>query len=191
MQAKGRAGDGKDRGVPEGEAPENSDRIDPSSSAQGKLYNKLKAIEFEIHAVASTVDRAKNVKSSDDGAQEGSYRGNDGDEDPRNVFQASFGDSSLHHALASDRLRSLKETKAQLEKELVELGEGNPDKIIGDDRILRNLVKEKPRLKRKSKGVQQPSKKLEKRQKIVSFRDDDDFDAVLDSASNGFVETVC
>jgi len=185
MQAKGNARDGKD---PEGEVPENPE---PSSSAQEKLYNKLKAIQFEIDAVASTVEQAKDVKSVEDGAHEGSHGGNDADEDPRNVFQASFGDSSLHHALASDRLRSLRETQAQLEKELVELRGGNPNKSNGDYRLLRNLVKEKPRLKRKSKVVLQPSKNLEKRQKIVSFRDDDDFDAVLDGASNGFIETVC
>ncbi|KAK3407151.1 hypothetical protein EUGRSUZ_K03253 [Eucalyptus grandis] len=183
FEAKGNARDGKD---PEGEVPENPEL---SSSAQEKLYNKLKAIQFEIDAVASTVEQVKDVKSVEGGAHEGSHGGNDADEDPRNVFQASFGDSSLHHALASDRLRSLRETQAQLEKELVELREGNLNKSNDDYRLLRNLVKEKPRLKRKSKAVLQPSKNLEKRQKIVSFRDDDDFDAVLDGASNGFIET--
>ncbi|KAL3717305.1 hypothetical protein ACJRO7_008824 [Eucalyptus globulus] len=183
FEAKGNARDGKD---PEGEVPENPE---PCSSAQEKLYNKLKAIQFEIDAVASTVEQVKDVKSVEGGAHEGSHGGNDADEDPRNVFQASFGNSSLHHALASDRLRSLRETQAQLEKELVELREGNLNKSNDNYRLLRNLVKEKPRLKRKSKAVLQPSKNLEKRQKIVSFRDDDDFDAVLDGASNGFIET--
>ncbi|KAF8006362.1 hypothetical protein BT93_K0608 [Corymbia citriodora subsp. variegata] len=189
FEAEGNARDGKDGAVPEGEVPEIPDRIKPSSSAQEKLYHKLKAIDFEIDAVASTVEQTKDIESLEDGAHEGSHGGNDADEDPRNAFQASFGDSSLHHALASDRLRSLRETKAQLEKELVELQEGNTNKSNENDRLLRNLVKEKPRVKRKSKAVQQPSKNVDKRQKIVSFRDDDDFDAVLDAASNGFVET--
>ncbi|XP_004289961.1 PREDICTED: DNA excision repair protein ERCC-6-like [Fragaria vesca subsp. vesca] len=155
----------------EGEKPES---IDPSTA----LYNKLRAVEFEIDAVASTVEHEQGgVGDGDDGEEPG---------DKEDNVEAS---DSLQHALATDRLRSLKKTKAQLEKELSDLGKQRPSKRIEHDKVLLNIVKDKPAPKRKSKQVEKPGKKQEKRVKTVSFDEDDGFDAVLDAASTGFVET--
>ncbi|MCI31554.1 DNA repair and recombination protein RAD26, partial [Trifolium medium] len=53
-----------------------------------------------------------------------------------------------------------------------------------------SLVKEDRRPKKKLKDDKKLSKRPAKRFKTVSFDDDADFDAVLDAASAGFVETV-
>lgn len=156
---------------------EKSDSIDPLVASGVKLYNKLRAVEFEIDAVESTVEPEQA------GSEEGDRDGGDGAE-------AGNKEDNLQHALATDRLRSLKKTKAQLEKELSDLGKGRPYKGIARDKVLLDIVKDKPAPKRKSKQVQISRKKLEKRIKTVSFDEDDDFDAVLDAASAGFVETV-
>ncbi|PRQ25810.1 putative DNA helicase chromatin remodeling SNF2 family [Rosa chinensis] len=162
-----------------GEKPES---VDPSVASHAKLYNKLRAVEFEIDAVASTVEHEQG------GNEDGIRDGDDGEErgDKEDDVEAS---DNLQHALATDRLRSLKKTKAQLEKELSDLGKQRPSKGIELDRVLSNIVKEKPAPKRKLKQVQKSGKKQEKRVKTVSFDEDDDFDAVLDAASTGFVET--
>ncbi|KAM1987803.1 hypothetical protein ACFX15_035015 [Malus domestica] len=160
----------------EEERLEKSESIDPSVASGVKLYNKLRAVEFEIDAVESTVEPEQA------GSEEGDHDGGDGAE-------AGNKEDNLQHALATDRLRSLKKTKAQLEKELSDLGKGRPSKGIARDKVLLDIVKDKPAPKRKSKQVQISGKKLEKRIKTVSFDEDDDFDAVLDAASAGFVET--
>ncbi|KAF5482427.1 hypothetical protein F2P56_002999 [Juglans regia] len=178
---------GEGGGSTEEELPEKSASIDPSSTSQAKLYHKLRAVEFEIDAVASTVEQSNNVSSNDDNA----YDGNDGRElgNQEDGGQVSPNDLDLQHALATDRLRSLKKTKAQLEKKLSNLRKDNSSKGVEQDKALRNLVKEEPRHKRKLKDVKKPGKKVEKRQKIVKFEEDSGFDAILDAASAGFVET--
>lgn len=142
----------------------------------------MRVVEFEIDAVASAVKQTRSVAS--DGNDSGEL-GNQ--EDGGQVFP---NDINLQHALAADRLRSLKKTKAQLDKELLDLRKGNSSKGIERDKVLRDLVKEEPKRKRKLKEVQKSGKNVEKRQKIVSFEEDTGFDSILDAASAGFVETV-
>lgn len=175
------------------------------SSSEAKLYSRLRAIDFEIDAVASTVEHAVESVSGrekgDRGADDSSLQSTDGGrssgraddgskDDHSSVIQASFNDLTLHHALASDRLKSLKETRAQLEKELLDLKGKKVLNGVESDKVLRDLVKERPSLKRKNKEVDKAGKNLEKRKKAVSFQDDADFDAVLDAATTGLVETV-
>lgn len=156
--------------------------IDPSTASHAKLYNKLRAVEFEIDAVASTVELEQG--GNDDGVGDG----DNGAElvEKEDHVQAS---DNLQHALATDRLRSLKKTKARLEKDILDLGKQRPSKGIEHDKVLSNIVKEKPAPKRKLKQAQKPGKKQDKQVKTVSFDEDADFDAVLDAASTGFVET--
>lgn len=143
----------------------------------------MRAVEFEIDAVASTVELEQG--GNDDGVGDG----DNGAElvEKEDHVQAS---DNLQHALATDRLRSLKKTKARLEKDILDLGKQRPSKGIEHDKVLSNIVKEKPAPKRKLKQAQKPGKKQDKRVKTVSFDEDADFDAVLDAASTGFVETV-
>lgn len=169
-------------GSAEEEPLEKSESIDPSSASQAKLYHKLRVVEFEIDAVASTVEQARNV------ASDGNDRGELGNHEDGG--QVSPNDLNLQHALAADRLRSLKKTKAQLDKELSDLRKGDSSKGVDHGKVLRDLVKEEPKRKRKLKEVQKSWKNVEKRQKIVSFEEDTGFDAILDAASAGFVETV-
>lgn len=174
--------DGEAGGSTEEEPLEKSESIDPSSANEAKLYHKLRAVEFEIDAVASTVEPVRNVAS--DGNDSGEL-GNKEDGD-----QGSPNDLNLQHALAADRLKSLKKTKAQLEDELSDLRKENSSKGVAHAKVLlRDLVKEEPRRKRKLKEVQKSVKSKEKKQKIVSFEEDTGFDAILDAASAGFVET--
>ncbi|XP_010526496.1 PREDICTED: protein CHROMATIN REMODELING 8 [Tarenaya hassleriana] len=152
------------------------ERTDTLPSSHSELLSKLRAVEFEIDAVSSTVE---------DVAKDDSLKKN-GDEAH---IQAPHNRSSLQHALATDRLRSLKKRKAQFEKELSGLHGDGVSEGIDRDNLLRNLVKEEPSLKRKSKEALKPGKKERKKVKTVSIHDDPDFDAVLDAASAGFVET--
>lgn len=93
--------------------PEN---VDPSANDKAEIRQKLRAVQFEIDAVASAVERLSNVEDNEecsDAGEDGPGRGTaEGESD---------GNSNLQRALAADRLRSLEKTKAQLEKELLDL----------------------------------------------------------------------
>lgn len=143
----------------------------------------MRAVEFEIDAVASTVELEQG--GNEDGVGDGDNSAELGEKEDH--VQASH---NLQHALATDRLQSLKKTKAQLEKDILDLGKQRPSKGFEHDKVLSSIVKEKPAPKKKLKEAQKPGKKQEKRVKTVSFDEDADFDAVLDAASTGFVETV-
>ncbi|MFS7975388.1 putative DNA helicase chromatin remodeling SNF2 family [Helianthus anomalus] len=155
-----------------------------SSASQTDVLNRLRAVNVEIDAVASTIEDVKNISRTEE-------RGNDNDDESEpldgkeSILQAS-NDLTLQHALATDRLESLKRTKAQLEKQVASLGNGS--KAGKQESILKYLVKEEPTHKRKQKEVPKTGKKS-KRHKTVAFSDDGDFDAVLNAASAGFVET--
>ncbi|KAJ4726908.1 Protein CHROMATIN REMODELING [Melia azedarach] len=164
--------------------------IDPSSTSQGKLYNKLRAVDFEIDAVASTVEHVRRVSSKEEQDIDVANSTEQGDiENDKNAVQASPSDLTLQHALAADRLKSLKKTRAQLEKELSHFQKEKTSEGIAHDKFIKDLVKEEPRRKRKSKEASKQGIDHTKRQKKVPFDDDVDFDSVLDAASAGFVET--
>lgn len=146
-------------------------------------------MEFEIGAVASTFDNARDISSREDRACDDD-KANGDVKDGKNGVEASANDFTLQQALAADRLMSLKRTKAQLEKELSEFHQGDTIKGVDKGKMLADLVKEEPRLKKKSKEVKKSGKKKENSQRAVSFSDDADFDSILDAASSGFVETV-
>uniref|UniRef100_A0A1J3DH62 Protein CHROMATIN REMODELING 8 n=1 Tax=Noccaea caerulescens TaxID=107243 RepID=A0A1J3DH62_NOCCA len=148
------------------------------SSSQNELLNQLRAVKFEIDAVASTIEQVDEV-SAVDGLQK----------DDESEVHGLHSGSVLQHALAKDRLRSLRKRKVQLEKELTGLlGQSASDSADGNN-PLRDLVKEETSLKRKFKETRKPSKREGKKVKVVSFHEDTDFDAVFDAASAGFVET--
>jgi len=145
----------------------------------------LRAVQFEIDAVASTVERLRNVENNEecgDAGEDGLVPGiAEGD---------SSNNSNLQCALAADRLRSLKKTKAQLEKDLLNLSKDDASKSVEDEQLIFSLVREERKPKRKVKEDKKSAKSKGKRLKKVSFEDDVDFDTVLDAASAGFVETV-
>uniref|UniRef100_A0A803PGL4 Protein CHROMATIN REMODELING 8 n=1 Tax=Cannabis sativa TaxID=3483 RepID=A0A803PGL4_CANSA len=163
---------------------ESSENVDPSSSNQAKLLSKLRAVEFEIDAVASTVTQGRHGNEDDtyDGHESSTF-GDTGSP------KESPNDLDVHRALATDRLKSLEKTKAQIKKEISDLHKNKPSKGIAHDKLISNIVKEEFKHKRKSKEVPTTSKTSKKRLKVVSFDEDGDFDAVLDAASTGFVET--
>ena len=151
-----------------------------------ELLNKLRAIEYEIDAVASAVEQTKS-RGKDEEHDTEKHGGKD--EDDKVIERGMPNDSTLQHALAADRLRSLKKTRADLRKELSNICQDGKDERV-EEKLLKYLVREKAKSKRKLKEVQDVSKGPKKKKKVVSYREDDDFDAVLNSASAGFVETV-
>ncbi|TKY52752.1 CHROMATIN REMODELING 8 [Spatholobus suberectus] len=157
--------------------PEN---VDPSANGKAELHQKLRAVQFEIGAVASTVEQLSNVENNEECSDVGDDGLAQGD---------SFNDSNLQRVLAADRLRSLKKTKAQLEKELLNLSADDAFKSVENEELIFSLVREERKSKRKIKEDKKSNNSTGKRPKKVSFDDDVDFDAVLDAASAGFVET--
>lgn len=181
--------EGEGSNTKEEESSHSREPLDPSSTAKAELHQKLRAVEFEIGAVSSTIRKPKKdgggEGSSERGVAEGDAPGGGGGDG-----------SSLQRALAADRLRSLKNTRAKLTNELSSLCEKNTKAQLEEElanlrkTLLRSLVKEDTRPKKKLKEDKKLTKKSGKRVKTVSFNDDADFDAVLDAASAGFVETV-
>ncbi|XP_021770157.1 protein CHROMATIN REMODELING 8-like isoform X1 [Chenopodium quinoa] len=156
-----------------------------SSSSQVELLKKLRAIEVEIDAVASSVEHTKSGVKNEEIDSE-SHGGNE--EDDEGFDKAMPNSSTLQHALAADRLKSLKKTRAELRKELSNICEDG--KAVGvEEKLLKYLVREESKSKRKLKEVQGPNKESKKKKKVVSYQEDDEFDAVLNAASGGFVET--
>ncbi|KAL4558658.1 hypothetical protein LXL04_036859 [Taraxacum kok-saghyz] len=162
---------------------------EPSSTTRTDVINKLRAINVEIDAVACTVEDVKNFSRTEEHTHSDD---NDNENGEKSIMQGSSNDLNLQHALATDRLESLKRTKAQLEKQFEHLGnESNKGISVNNkhEKLLKSLVQEEPNHKRKQKEVESKNKKQKKKHKTVAFNDDDDFDAVLNAASAGFVET--
>ncbi|XP_047315447.1 protein CHROMATIN REMODELING 8 isoform X2 [Impatiens glandulifera] len=152
------------------------------SSGLAEIYKKLRAVEVELDAVASSVDPTKKFARSTDGEDGGS------DGDQRDKEDESRSDLTLQQALAVQRLGSLKQTKAKLKKELLNFSKGHSSRWDTNDKLIKDIVKEqKP--KRSLREVPESSKPSKRIRKTVQFDDDDDFDAVLNAASVGFVET--
>ncbi|XP_071713943.1 protein CHROMATIN REMODELING 8 [Rutidosis leptorrhynchoides] len=166
------------------EHPERRQNDDLSSTNRMDVVNRLRAINVEIDAVASTVEDVKNFSRAENDDDENEARDLKREQ---SILQASSNDLTLQHALAADRLESLKRTKSQLEKQVANLGD--QPKRSKQTKILQFLVKEESKRKRNQKEIPPTNKKLKKRHKTVAFNDDDDFDAVLNAASSGFVET--
>ncbi|KAI3842165.1 hypothetical protein MKW92_013880 [Papaver armeniacum] len=167
---------------------------DTSSASRAKIYNKLRAVEVEIDAVAATVEQSKSVAREEDNVSDGVVDKGKNVYVEEDIHVSEDGPSglTLQHALATDRLQSLKRTKARLRKELSEFDKLNNEGVTDHEQLIKSIVKEDVRPKgpkRKLKGSQKSSKDTNKRHKTVSFDEDVDFDAVLDAASAGFVET--
>lgn len=145
----------------------------------------MRAINLEIEAVASSVEQLENSKKDDDQIPDGNDKTEKGNSELERHVQTSPNNLSLQHALAADRLQSLIKTRAQLEKEVSASSKDNQQ----NDWLIRNLIKEVPKPKHQSKGIDKTSHNKNKRLKKVSV-DDDGFDAILNAASAGFVETV-
>ncbi|KAL8146962.1 protein CHROMATIN REMODELING 8 [Apium graveolens] len=155
---------------------ENTDTI--SSLRHVELYNKLRAVNIEIDAVASTVEQIDFVKSDDHASDEVTGK----EQSSSNPWSSD----PIQQALASDRLRSLKKTQIQLEDELIKC-KGKSADGNNYEKLLQDVVQEEPKRKRKEDPKLSGNQK--KRRKAVTFGDDDDFDSVLNAASVGFVET--
>lgn len=156
-----------------------------SSSSQAELYNKLRALEVEIDAV----ERVKKATKNADQVRVNEEHQEEDADDIKGISGACANDFSLQHALAADRLRSLKKKRAQLRKELSESHKTSLLPDIQDEKLLQNLVREERSPKRTLKEVQEPRKDLKRKRKAFSFDEDGEFDAVLNAASGGFVET--
>uniref|UniRef100_A0A1D1YV53 DNA repair protein rhp26 n=1 Tax=Anthurium amnicola TaxID=1678845 RepID=A0A1D1YV53_9ARAE len=155
----------------------------PPSTTRTKLYGKLRAVEIEINAVASSIEQSKDATKSESDSGE-----NEDTDHANGCLQATTDGLTLQQALATDRLRSLRKTKAQLQKEITRLDTDIPVKKVEQCKLLDKLVEEEPRQKHRIKEVHR-SIVNSKKQKTVEYDEDADFDTVLDAASGGFVET--
>lgn len=155
-----------------------------------RLEKQLSALDREIEAVAdgaqafqASVDEAAAAERVDRTEEQMLANG----EDPDGAVGRG---AALHHALATDRLKSLLQKKKELRAQLRALSKQEQE----EDDIMRTLVKDTSLAvdtKRKGKKkvevkVTAPPKPVKK---TVSFVQDDEFDAALDAAS-GLMETV-
>ncbi|GMH02332.1 hypothetical protein Nepgr_004171 [Nepenthes gracilis] len=173
----------------EEEAPANSRNLEASSFSQVEIYKKLKAVEIEIDAVASAVEQAKRTARNEELDFHSNNNRYENEEEIKGPTKAFPNDFSIQYALASDRLRSLTKTRAELQKELSNIRKVKLSLGIEDDKLLQNLVREDQKPSLKLKDVQKLSKETKQKRKAVSFNEDRDFDAVLNAASGGFIET--
>ncbi|KAK8941703.1 Ribonucleoprotein [Platanthera guangdongensis] len=153
----------------------------PSTSSCVKLYSKLQAVEIEINAVASSITEEKSK-----------IVGKIWDDEKNNVnhVQVTPDGLSLQQALAKDRLRSLRRAKAQLQKEISHFEEQASASGIVHEELLDRLAKEERKYKlKRHTTAEQSNKRSKQRSKAVAYDEDTGFDAVLDAASAGFVET--
>lgn len=173
----------------------------PQDDAQAQLHQRLRSVQFEIDAVASTIGGAKPTaaaaaaaaaakkkkKKSDNSEDKNKKKDN---EEEENAGEDAPRGGALQQALAAERLRSLKRAKAQIQREILqsEPGTSGPSSKKGKT-TLAMLVEDEPRRKKSLKPPGEPKKKPPRRLKTVTYDDDNDFDAVLDGASAGFMET--
>ncbi|WOL01751.1 hypothetical protein Cni_G10468 [Canna indica] len=164
------------------------------SSRRTNLYNKLHAVEVEIDAVASSIDRTKCI--SDDGNDSCDNIGVGGDKTEENAVnndQAFSNSFSLEQALATDRLRSLEKTKSQLQREISLFEDYTFSNDVKhekqNEKLLGELVKGSPNKRKKLKSTVPSTRPSKRPLKSVSYHEDVDFDAVLDASSGGFIET--
>jgi DNA excision repair protein ERCC-6 len=164
----------------------------PEADAQAELHQKLRSVQLEIDAVASTIKRSKSATGKQIDSSSGSADAQDQNKQrPDDTTQDDSQGEALQQALATERLKSLKKAKVQIQKEILQ-SDPSPS-VSGNrkDKMLAMLVEEEP--KRKKKPLKPPvgNKNLSTpRLKMKTYNDDDDFDAVLDGASAGFMETV-
>ncbi|KAL5702314.1 Protein CHROMATIN REMODELING 8 [Ranunculus cassubicifolius] len=182
-QAEDKAGESSEAGGINGEQVLNDEKANDPLFSRSQIINKLRAVEVEIDAVASSVQQSDSGVENGEDVVDGIHDGDGKDVvDDENDIRIPANSLNLQQALAADRLKSLEKTKTQLQTELSKLDKDNKE-------LIKNLVKDTLKPKRKLKEVQTSKKDPKKRKKVVSFDDDDDFDAVLDAASAGFVET--
>uniref|UniRef100_A0A0A0L7W7 Uncharacterized protein n=1 Tax=Cucumis sativus TaxID=3659 RepID=A0A0A0L7W7_CUCSA len=165
-------------GIEEENVCDKLDTTDSPSASHVQLYQKLRAVEYEIDAVASTVEPGEKLERN----EQHSCVSTDSQKHAREEDSVSASGDGLQHALAVDRLRSLKKTQHQLKNELFHLNDKHAKTIL-------EIVKDRSKPKRKSKEVKKSGNDGGKRLKVVSFDEDNDFDAALDAATVGFVET--
>ncbi|KAF7021049.1 hypothetical protein CFC21_034057 [Triticum aestivum] len=166
--------------------------------AQAKLHQQLRSVQLEIDAVASTLGGAKQAAGKKSGG--GSSGSTDAEDkkkkkkekvkEEENAEEDAPRGGALQQALAAERLRSLKRAKVQIQKEILQSGPGPSGSGNQKDKMLAMLVEDELRRKKSLKPPGGPKKKSPtRRMKTVTYDDDDDFDAVLDGASAGFMET--
>uniref|UniRef100_A0ACD5VN39 Uncharacterized protein n=1 Tax=Avena sativa TaxID=4498 RepID=A0ACD5VN39_AVESA len=167
--------------------------LTPQDDAQAKLHQRLRSVQLEIDAVASTIAGAKPAaakKKSD--SLEGKKKKKDTEEEEKeNAGEDAPWGGPLQQALAAERLKSLRRAKAQIQREILQSQPGTPGSTNKKDKMLAMLVEDEPMRK---KSLKPPAggpkkKKSPRRLKTVAYDDDNDFDAVLDGASAGFMET--
>jgi DNA excision repair protein ERCC-6 len=188
----------RDAEPPKEDGDRESSQPTPQDDAQAKLHQRLRSVQLEIDAVASTIGGAKPAaakKKSDrsGSAQTEAEKGTEEEEEGNAGEDDAPRGGALQQALAAERLRSLKRAKVQIQREILQSEPAGTSGLSSKKgKTLAMLVEDEPRRK---KSLKPPPggpkrKKSPRRLKTVTYDDDNDFDAVLDGASAGFMETV-
>ncbi|KAH9287767.1 hypothetical protein KI387_031884, partial [Taxus chinensis] len=156
---------------------------------QSHIHAQLRAVEIEISAVAAGLETVQNAASNNIIISEDSEAEKEDEELEFRENRSSLAEGLvLQHALATDRLKSLKQKRGQLKKQLKDFeGEGKTQEPKEQSLFVDSVNNDEDT---GTKGTSHRINKRQKKEKRNScFQEDDEFDAALDAASSGLIET--
>lgn len=169
-----------------GKTPEREEGNQENLLTKVQIHAQLRALEAEIAAVSAGLEIVQSIADKDSESSEGEKDENDQDLSEHKPFVVDGG--VLQRALATERLRSLKQKRGQLKKHLKAFEGDGKTRELEEHKVLLNSVKNKEEAVIKGTGrlLDKPTRG---KKKIVSLQEDDEFDAALDAATSGLIET--
>lgn len=169
-----------------GKTHEREEGDQESLLTKAQIHAQLRAVEAEIAAVAAGLEIVQGTADKDSESSEGEKDENDQDLSEHKPFVVDGG--VLQRTLATERLRSLKQKSGQLKKQLKAFEGDGKTQELEEHKVLLHSVrnKEETVIKGTARLLDKPQKR---KKKNVSLQEDDEFDAVLDAAASGLIET--
>ncbi|GLJ53696.1 hypothetical protein SUGI_1145590 [Cryptomeria japonica] len=173
----------------DGDIPEGGKQDRGSSlTKRSHIHAQLKVVEVEMAAVAAGLETVQNAASNnilfiEDSEGEKEDKELEFRENKPSLVEGSV----LQHALATERLKSLKKKKGQLKKQLKAFEVEGKTQEPEEQGLFLDLGNEEDIVTKKTSHLIDKQRKVEKRN--AYFQEDDEFDMALDAAASGLIET--
>lgn len=169
-----------------GKTPEREEGDQESLLTKVQIHAQLRAVEAEIAAVSAGLEIVQSIAGKDSESSEGEKDEIDQDLSEHKPYVVDGG--VLQRTLATERLRSLKRKRGQLKKQLKAFEGDGKARELEEQKVLLNSVKNKEETVIKGTGrlLDKPTRG---KRKNFSLQEDDEFDAALDAATSGLIET--